>query len=654
MIIQHNMASMAAERYNINNNKSRLKSLEKLSSGYRINRSADDAAGLSISEKMRAQIRGLTRAADNVQDGISYAQVADGALSQVSEMLHRMHELAVQSANDTNTPEDRAALDEEVQTLKDEMDRIFTDTEFNTIPIWDTNTEDRIQIGTEKKQAVTIQSFSTQSQTTVTNTNKGAIANGYYRINVQGEDPADASSYGFTVEWTGWDGNDYSTKLISWDDVGVGENTSFGMNLKDYLDLDNYPKTESIAAQIGWRMEETATVADVAASIDGVGFWSSVDSSERISLTTSSSGVSFSVNTNYLAELASGRDVENYDTTWIQPESGVTTPNVVVPTNDSEGWEINFNMPNIGDVVAKSSSLYYYDSDGDVEDEGKWWKWDHYTDGRPYKSTIFKHPDNNDGSLGSVTSVITAAGKSLTEDADGGQIILSFYIDTKDGSKYSYENAESSSSRVGSITMSIKVNDGDTVDSLTNRIQDALNNTTIVDIFAGYENNNGTTTPQSATHYFYYDSNSKANTHEIDVPVYKATLDLAIQAGANTEQAIHMVYDSLRTHNLGIADSSVTTAQEAAKTISAAQEALNIVSEQRSLFGAYQNRFEYTLKQNKNTAENLQAAESRIRDADMAFEAMENAKISLLEQASQAMLANANRQPESVLQLLNS
>jgi len=132
MSIIHNMASMSAQRqYKITSGK-RAKSAEKLSSGYRINRSADDAAGLQISEKMRWQIRGLNKGQDNIMEGISWTQVGDGAMAEVSSMLQRMTELCVQAANDTNTEEDRQAIQEEINELRKEINRIGDATEFNT------------------------------------------------------------------------------------------------------------------------------------------------------------------------------------------------------------------------------------------------------------------------------------------------------------------------------------------------------------------------------------------------------------------------------------------------------------------------------------------------------------------------------------------
>ena len=137
MIINHNISALNTYRQLTINNSAAAKNLEKLSSGYRINRAGDDAAGLAISEKMRGQIRGLNMAAKNAQDGISLIQTAEGALHEVHAILQRMRELAVQAANDTNNDTDRQELQKEVNQLIDEINRIANNTEFNTQKLLD-------------------------------------------------------------------------------------------------------------------------------------------------------------------------------------------------------------------------------------------------------------------------------------------------------------------------------------------------------------------------------------------------------------------------------------------------------------------------------------------------------------------------------------
>ena len=133
MVVQHNMQAMNANRTLGITTDSQKKVTEKLSSGYKVNRAADDAAGLTISEKMRSQIRGLTQASSNAQDGISCVQTAEGALAEVHSMLQRMNELAVKAANGTNTSADRLAIEKEVSALSSEISRVAQSTQFNTL-----------------------------------------------------------------------------------------------------------------------------------------------------------------------------------------------------------------------------------------------------------------------------------------------------------------------------------------------------------------------------------------------------------------------------------------------------------------------------------------------------------------------------------------
>ena len=160
MVVQHNMAAANANRQLGISTGTLSKSTEKLSSGYRINRAADDAAGLSISEKMRSQIRGLNKASSNAQDGISLIQTAEGALNETHSILQRMNELATQAANDTNTTEDRNAVSEEMKQLVSEIDRIQSTTQFNTKNLLDgslkTGSSLNLQVGSLSGQKINI------------------------------------------------------------------------------------------------------------------------------------------------------------------------------------------------------------------------------------------------------------------------------------------------------------------------------------------------------------------------------------------------------------------------------------------------------------------------------------------------------------------
>lgn len=156
MIVQHNMQAMNSNRQLSITTDSQAKATEKLSSGYKINRAADDAAGLTISEKMRAQVRGLTQASANAQDGISMVQTAEGALSEVHEMLQRMNELAVKAANGTMTSADRAAVQMEIKALTSEINRVQQSTNFNTLYLLSGQLSTSLQVGARGVRQQTI------------------------------------------------------------------------------------------------------------------------------------------------------------------------------------------------------------------------------------------------------------------------------------------------------------------------------------------------------------------------------------------------------------------------------------------------------------------------------------------------------------------
>ena len=157
MVVQHNLTAMNSNRQLGITTGQQAKSSEKLSSGYKINRAADDAAGLTISEKMRSQVRGLNKASSNAQDGVSLIQVAEGALNETHSILQRMNELATQAANDTNTSLDRKAIQAELKQLTSEIDRIQSTTQFNTQNLLDgTFSSKNLQVGSLSGQKISI------------------------------------------------------------------------------------------------------------------------------------------------------------------------------------------------------------------------------------------------------------------------------------------------------------------------------------------------------------------------------------------------------------------------------------------------------------------------------------------------------------------
>ncbi|MBD7909607.1 flagellin Hag [Sporosarcina gallistercoris] len=192
MIINHNLAAMNTHRQLGTNNTNASKNLEKLSSGLKINKAGDDAAGLAISEKMRGQIRGLDMASKNAQDGISLIQTAEGALNETHSILQRMRELAVQSSNDTNTTSDRGELQKEVDELAKEITRISNTTEFNTKKLMNGSNSGNgltFQIGANSSQSVTLKLAAMDANklgvTTTGTTGSGATVTSGIKITTQ-------------------------------------------------------------------------------------------------------------------------------------------------------------------------------------------------------------------------------------------------------------------------------------------------------------------------------------------------------------------------------------------------------------------------------------------------------------------------------------
>lgn len=183
MIVQHNLTAMNSNRQLGITTNAQAKSSEKLSSGYKINRAGDDAAGLKISEKMRSQVRGLTRASTNAQDGVSLIQTAEGALNEAHSILQRMNELAVQGANDTNESIDREALNEELDQLTQELDRISQTTQFNKQNLLDGSfSQKNLHVGANANQKIQITIDNMNAETlglrSITGTEAGAVQKG--------------------------------------------------------------------------------------------------------------------------------------------------------------------------------------------------------------------------------------------------------------------------------------------------------------------------------------------------------------------------------------------------------------------------------------------------------------------------------------------
>ena len=515
MRIQHNISALNTHRNLAFNNSQAAKNLEKLSSGYKINRAGDDAAGLAISEKMRAQIRGLDMASKNSQDAISLIQTAEGALNETHSILQRMRELAVQSSNDTNVTDDREALQKEIEQLIEEIDRIANTTEFNTQKLLDGSFKGTFQIGANEGQSINL------------NINKmGAAALGLTATTTVQSDVEVTAGSGATPKALA-DGVytvDKDGKVLDTDGNQVGTASGNKIVLTD--NVSEYEFTNAVAVTDG----STITVKNGKATLE----------SQLDDVTKTTTNV------------AVGTDG---DFPLLQGEYVVVDNGGTLELHDPSGNKVD-------DVTITNNTLKYEDT-----------------------SAADDH---------STTYTFSAALKA-------GDIVKV----AADGTVTAVEKSEAKELAAGSyeISGSNVIKDGQVVGS--------------------FDETKGEAT-------------IKVGGKEIKVDAEK--LNLASDLANGSKFTINGV--------------NISNRETASATISKIDEAIKSVSEQRATLGAVQNRLEHTINNLGTASENLTAAESRIRDTDMAKEMMEFTKNNILMQAAQAMLAQANQQPQGVLQLL--
>ena len=650
MIISHNMMALNAMRqYNIVTD-GKKKNTEKLSSGYKINRAADDAAGLAISEKMRRQVRGLTQASQNVQEGIGFVQTADGALDEIDDMLQRINELSVKAATETLSDDDREKIDSEVQHIKAEMNRVFADTTFNDRKIWDTNTQDKKVIDYEKTQALTV--TRSREYFDINDENSGTIPkNGYITV------AADSSGIGF--KWTGYNNVDYTTPKMSWDDF---EAKNYRLKASDLYNGDaKYYKADGVTPLIDFTYRvnpiEEATSTDIANAINGLDITVSSSSPIRARFENSSgdavstpyvSSVSASINYSaaYNSQIKGGTDGYSFDKgvdSMIEPSSptGNMTEipvysDVAAAKSDTTGFTFEFQMPGIGTVTAKLNDVTYRSADRSDGAKGIWWRT--YTNSNGTTSTL--------GYSYSASADLSGLMKMLTtEDGTPGLLTPANGGNSEAGGSASLLfSLRGGGSSLGSITMSVNIGTDDTPETVLDRIKATFNSSTVLDLFTTDADERGSMSGNTYP--------AKERTYKIDTPVYQATNSLQIQAGSEAGQYIKIYYDALSTRFLKMNNTKVDTAENAANAIDEVKYAMQVVNEQRADFGAFQNRLEHTRDNLDNVVENTAAAESQIRDTDMAKAMVKQSLMNILEQAGASMLAQANQSQQGVLSLL--
>lgn len=557
MVVQHNLNAINANnKMNINVSGTK-KATEKLSSGYQINRAGDNAAGLAISEKMRSQIRGLSQATKNANDGISLIQTAEDGLNETHSILQRMRELAVQSANGTYQDDtDREAIQLEVDALKSEIDRIASSTEYNGMKLLD-------------------------------------------------------GSLGGTTTGTTDFGARYGV-LISANTVVDGANNK----LKENLSLEGATLTSSVNGV-------TVTLADTASGVGGENAqWDAAGTTLTINLKAGQSYSQSQINdliknaTMAKADAAGTPQASTPADVELKLKSGVFTFQKAETFKTSAGVR----------AASDDTDLVEYLINGTDQNDG-------------YADTI-KFTSNNYGEDTRKLKIATdvAAGKewvaTTTANNEGTGIKDGeFTLHLATGVEYTEEDIQNLLKQAGldyTVTLTdSKTPDGDKSFYAQKVVAEA--DATAIEI--------GKTTAGAGLGSDKLTGTGKG---------------LTFQIGANgvEDQRVTLSVGDMSSTSIGVGGADVSTQDAANKAIDMVDAAVKTVSMQRAGLGALQNRLEYTVNNLTTTNENLTAAESQIRDTDMATEMINYTKNNILQQASQAMLAQANQQPQAILQLL--
>ena len=519
MVVRSNIMAINANRQLGMNNSQVSKSLEKLSSGYKINRAGDDASGLAISEKMKAQIKGLETASANSQDGISLVQTAEGALTEVHDMLNRMVELAGKAANGTiDTATDRASLQKEMNALLDEIDRIAKSTNFNGIKLLDGSLG-----GGTTEVAAAVAGTPTAAGGETTTLGELTFAEGV-------DDAAKTALNEALIA------NGLSLTLSTGTGAGdtIADTTVGDYTVKVLDDADSATTTTADVAKLSFQDADGNVIATMTAEITGA------DTDGQIT-------VAFTE-----APAATGGTFTAASDTALS-DAGITSIDLSGAAAED-----------VGDLAVA------YDATGD-------------------ELTV---------TIGGATykgSYNAAAPQTVTLTKEGSTETIDVVIG--DNTKF---NADVDATTLGTVAAANK--------GLTLQIGDTADDFNQVTV-----------------------SVKDMSTVGLGINALKIEDLTATTGGIMSQESAQNALDMIKT---------------------GANSAINLVSAARADLGALQNRLEHTINNLDVATENMESANSRIRDTDMAKEMMEYTKQSVLTQAAQAMLAQANQQPQSVLQLL--
>jgi len=599
MRVQHNITAMNSYRNYNNNTRTINKNLEKLSSGYKINRAGDDAAGLAISEKMRAQITGLDVAQKNAKDGIGLIQTAEGALTEVHDMLNRMVYLTEQSANGTADDLDRSQLQKEVEKLSTEINRIADSANFNGIKLLDGS------LGGGSASAT------------------GAVFNG---ANVSLAKSAELSASATLTATGASSGTGASTAVMKLkQDMSSIDTTKAGQDILRIdgktvvIDWVNDTKAKALATTLDSDSWNTQTNADAFKDV-------AQQLQEVINNAAKAQGVSGSVK---VTSDASGN---------LTIKSNSKTPTSEVSYIGNNGKDATDQALSVMNVIVNGQGAESVSRVAEVKNQFQY-------DGRTVaigdsfqmtlNGTTLK-VDIGTAITGGTTTLKAAAG-TLETAIQAAITEYNKQIGGATGAANSSLTAgveESKSGIVGLTTTDFKVEVGD--------------NGNFVVKYNGNEDVNfsfsDVGTRSTASDLGLANGSSRAGGNQ--------GLRLQIGDTADSFNQMSVSVGNIHTNAMNINGIDISTQTGAAEAMNQIKSAINYVSDIRGELGATQNRLEHTINNLSVMKENIQDAESTIRDTDVADEMMKYTKNSILVQSAQAMLAQANQQPQGVLQLL--
>ncbi len=618
--IQHNVTALNVHRNLTGNNSSIARDLEKLSSGFKINRAGDDAAGLAISEKMRAQITGLEQAWQNADDGISLVQTAEGAMTEVHTMLNRMMELSVQSANGTYSEKERIMMNQEMQQLKTEITRVGNTTSFNSIHLFPDGS-----IFSTKDASVTTYNLTLdlKNGTLQIDRSGAASAGGAGGVSRAANNLADKIAEEYFPNAVRQILDKFPSLLDALDGDTVGME----------LQIGNIDGSGGMLAYAKFSFRATGKAGNMLIMLDSSDFSdaSITGAAEKTLESTLAHEIMHSVMQYTMTDQMSGRGGSERFPEWFS-EGTAQLAGGGFPTHWNDTLvNIAQNITSENDVSQDTAIANYLRS--------------YSVAGRPYghgylASAYIGYLAGGGGAVSG--SGIAAGMDEVFKEITQNKASLFGAISAATGGTITSQGGLESLFRNGNqdlVTFVRKLifqSKGGSGSVIANSLGDA-------DIIGN---------AQLGDQEFYLTDNPTKPTGK----GIASTRGIQLMVGCDNESAsiINVELFRMNTDSLGLTLTNVLDQDSSREAIEQVNNAIDELSSIRSYYGALQNRLEHTVSNLSNTIENLTAAESRIRDTDMAKSMMSYVRNSILVQSSQAMLAQANQQPSSVLQLLSA